>query len=499
MLARSRSLQISLLVIAVLGPILYLAALLARGLELLNYSYPRLGFIFAVLALSAGAAAYMAAHRGNPAVRLAALGALVVNLASVAYAGWTWSNEMQRAFVEVEMVPFELDKTGILVCPADHTPREMEEARALEDTLRAYAQGAGLAGSLGVRPCYPVESPEAAKRLGRELRANVVVWKEAHPVRNRLEEIFHITVLGTSEAEIPLRAEELLLAMASQGTLSLRTSTGLEKPSTSPYIGNVVVPVATGFGFWAAGEPRLAATQLHAALEAPDLPQEAAIALHNNYGLVMLLLGRLDLATQAYDASQALAPNGSAWVGLGMVAIAGHEWDLAAERFSRAIHLDPYDASAYCGMGVVAATQRDVPTAMRAYRQAVGLDPTNSVPYALLALAHELGSEVDAARQQYHLASLYAGPNNGLVTTVERRAEEIRRNPPTPVPTSTPRPTPSPTPIPTSAIYQIQKGDTLKTIADKFGVSVNAIVEINGLSDPNAIDVGQTLLIPQKP
>ncbi|MBC7239133.1 MAG: LysM peptidoglycan-binding domain-containing protein, partial [Chloroflexi bacterium] len=97
------------------------------------------------------------------------------------------------------------------------------------------------------------------------------------------------------------------------------------------------------------------------------------------------------------------------------------------------------------------------------------------------------------------MASLYAGPSAGLARAVERRAEEIRLNPPTPVPTATPRPTPSPTPIPTSAIYQVQKGDTLKTIADKFGVSVSALAEINNLTDINALDIGQTLLIPKKP
>jgi spore germination protein len=53
--------------------------------------------------------------------------------------------------------------------------------------------------------------------------------------------------------------------------------------------------------------------------------------------------------------------------------------------------------------------------------------------------------------------------------------------------------------MPTAAVYRVQRGDTLKSIADKFGVSVNALVEVNQLADPNAIVVGQYLVIPEKP
>jgi LysM repeat protein len=45
----------------------------------------------------------------------------------------------------------------------------------------------------------------------------------------------------------------------------------------------------------------------------------------------------------------------------------------------------------------------------------------------------------------------------------------------------------------------VQKGDTLRAIADKFGVSVEALVEANEIADPNAIVVGQYLTIPKEP
>lgn len=496
MRSRSRSLQASLFGLALLGPILFLAGLLSRGLALLDYDYLRLGVIFGVMALSAGAACYLVFQRGAPAVRLAALAGLVVNLGALGLAGLLWSNEMKRSFVEVQMIPFEAREVGILVCPADHTPREAEEARNLENLLRAYVQGAGLADAVSVRPCYPVASAEQARRMGRDLRASVVVWKATRPVRARLEETFTISVLGLGLVEPRLEPLDLMLAMAAEGDLTLQTTTGLERPVTSPLVQGVIAPAASGFAFYAAGQPRLAGTQFRAALGAADLPPAVAARLHNAEGMVMLSLQRADLATAAYEASNAVQPNASAWVGLGMVAMSRHEWDLAAEHMNRAIHLDPYDPQAYCGAGLVLARKRDVQGAMKAYRQAIGLSPQSSVPYALLGLVQEMQANVDSAREAYALASLYSG--GGLSRVVERRSEEIRISPPTPVPTATARPTPTLTPIPTSAIHQVIRGETLAIIAAKYGVSINELIQINNISDPSALDIGQLLLIPAK-
>jgi LysM repeat protein len=44
--------------------------------------------------------------------------------------------------------------------------------------------------------------------------------------------------------------------------------------------------------------------------------------------------------------------------------------------------------------------------------------------------------------------------------------------------------------------YTVQPGDTIVDIAKKFGVSVNAILAANNLTDPNRITVGQKLRIP---
>lgn len=44
--------------------------------------------------------------------------------------------------------------------------------------------------------------------------------------------------------------------------------------------------------------------------------------------------------------------------------------------------------------------------------------------------------------------------------------------------------------------YVVQAGDTLGSIAEGFGISVEALMAANGLTDPNVLSVGQVLLIP---
>lgn len=44
--------------------------------------------------------------------------------------------------------------------------------------------------------------------------------------------------------------------------------------------------------------------------------------------------------------------------------------------------------------------------------------------------------------------------------------------------------------------YVVQRGDVLSIIAELFDVPMQAIMDANGISDPNAIQAGQTLRIP---
>jgi LysM repeat protein len=52
---------------------------------------------------------------------------------------------------------------------------------------------------------------------------------------------------------------------------------------------------------------------------------------------------------------------------------------------------------------------------------------------------------------------------------------------------------PSPTP---AALYTVQAGDNLSSIAERFNTTVDELAAANGLTDPDALQPGQTLLIP---
>ncbi len=60
------------------------------------------------------------------------------------------------------------------------------------------------------------------------------------------------------------------------------------------------------------------------------------------------------------------------------------------------------------------------------------------------------------------------------------------------IPTATSTVPPSPTPI----TYTVQYADTLSAIADELDVPVEALMAANGITNPNAIDLGQVLIVP---
>lgn len=64
--------------------------------------------------------------------------------------------------------------------------------------------------------------------------------------------------------------------------------------------------------------------------------------------------------------------------------------------------------------------------------------------------------------------------------------------------TQPPTPTDSPTPMP-PLVYTVQEGDTLLAIAQTYGVTVEEIVEANGLANPDMLSIGQELIIPNVP
>jgi len=103
----------------------------------------------------------------------------------------------------------------------------------------------------------------------------------------------------------------------------------------------------------------------------------------------------------------------------------------------------------------------------------------------LLKIANQFGTTVEAIAQENQISN----PNLiyvGQLLTIPGTGEE----PP-------PGPNPTPTPPPTGGTtYVVRPGDTLSKIAAQFGTTYLAIAQLNGITNPNFIQVGQVLRIP---
>jgi len=83
-------------------------------------------------------------------------------------------------------------------------------------------------------------------------------------------------------------------------------------------------------------------------------------------------------------------------------------------------------------------------------------------------------------------------------TTVEIISGSGSYNP-NPGPTSSPGSQPqAPSQGTQGQRYIVQKGDTLWRLSPRFGVSLDAPIKANNLSNPNALQIGQELIIPKQ-
>ena len=81
-------------------------------------------------------------------------------------------------------------------------------------------------------------------------------------------------------------------------------------------------------------------------------------------------------------------------------------------------------------------------------------------------------------------------PENTAISEPTAIATALSTNTPMPEPTAV---------LPTAAalaIHVVKRGDTLYAIARRYGVSVSAIVQANGLTNPRRLNVSQKLIIP---
>lgn len=117
----------------------------------------------------------------------------------------------------------------------------------------------------------------------------------------------------------------------------------------------------------------------------------------------------------------------------------------------------------------------------------------------LFRIALYYGTTVDAIRAANSLDTVYIYVGQRL-TIPGAKTHVAPSVPLTPPPTPMPG---TPTPIPTPAMpdldartYVVQRGDTLSAIAARYGLSIWALIEANGLRNWNLLYVGQELIIP---
>ncbi len=68
---------------------------------------------------------------------------------------------------------------------------------------------------------------------------------------------------------------------------------------------------------------------------------------------------------------------------------------------------------------------------------------------------------------------------------------------PTPVPTKPPAsPTPRLTRTPNYRVHEVESGDTLGRIATMYDLTIEDIIDVNNLEDPDTLEVGQKIYIP---
>lgn len=84
----------------------------------------------------------------------------------------------------------------------------------------------------------------------------------------------------------------------------------------------------------------------------------------------------------------------------------------------------------------------------------------------------------------------------GEVASLRKELAELKKTPPAATKTSTPPAGGGKTETASQAVYyEVQKGDTLYSIGRRYGVGVDVIRKLNGLSDQDAIQPGQKLKV----
>jgi LysM repeat protein len=121
-------------------------------------------------------------------------------------------------------------------------------------------------------------------------------------------------------------------------------------------------------------------------------------------------------------------------------------------------------------------------------------------PSADAGAANGFGSESPTVSDAPPTDVAAASPASSTVAPTEVAATDV----PTPASSSETSPSASPVasasasgaPATSGATYRVKSGDTLTAIAARFDTTVRVLVELNGITDPSRLRVGQVLKLP---
>lgn len=149
-----------------------------------------------------------------------------------------------------------------------------------------------------------------------------------------------------------------------------------------------------------------------------------------------------------------------------------------------------------CGM-IVAALMLALPTTTNAAPKTDGTAQIVNAGGEFCTVKVQRGEALYMIAARFHTTTAFLAQLNNLYNPNYIYAGMVLRVPCGPQPQPQPWPQPQPQPKPgICTFYIVQRGDWLKTIAWRFGVSWQAIAQANGLTNPNYIYAGQRLAIP---
>ncbi len=96
------------------------------------------------------------------------------------------------------------------------------------------------------------------------------------------------------------------------------------------------------------------------------------------------------------------------------------------------------------------------------------------------------------AEVQFVTPAPSATPTSSMPISVADLSPSATPIPQTPTPAATPTFTPTPIPV----YHTVQQGEAPLLIADKYGIAVDTLLEVNNITDPTLLQIGQQLLIP---